>query len=202
MAESSKHIVGEIYSEVLFELAEEAGRVETVLEDLGCVAEVLTNEPEFASILSSHAIKGDEKAQIARRVFGGKIADLTMNFLSVLARRNRMAFLTGISSKYEMLVDVYRQRTFVEVTMAREPEEEEIVKLKSDLSKAINGEVKLAVQVDPEIIGGIIIKKGDKVIDNSVKRALESAVKSVMARAKRGGGISSKKSSKRSEQDK
>ena len=202
MAESSKQIVGEIYSEVLFELAEESGGVETVLEDLGCVAEVLTNEPEFASILSSHAIKGDEKSRIVRRVFGGKVADLTLNFLSVLARRNRMAFLTGISSKYEMLVDICRQRTFVEVTMASQPEEEEIVKLKSDLSKAINGEVKLAVQVDPEIIGGIIIRKGDKVIDNSVKKALESAVRSVMAGAKRGGGISSKENSKQSEQDK
>jgi F-type H+-transporting ATPase subunit delta len=86
--------------------------------------------------------------------------------------------------------------------MAREPEEEEIIKLKSDLSKAINGEVKLAVQVDPEIIGGIIIKKGDKVIDNSVKKALESSVKSVMSRAKGGGEISSKENSTESEQDK
>jgi F-type H+-transporting ATPase subunit delta len=201
MAESAKHIVGEIYSEVLFELAEEAGRVETVLEDLESVADILTNEPEFASILSSHAIKGDEKAQIIRRVFGGKVADLTLNFLSVLARRGRMAFLSRISDKYELLVDVYRQRTLIEVTVAKEPEEEEIVKLKADLSKAINGEVKLSVQVDPDIIGGIIIKKGDKVIDNSVKKSLEGSVKSVMTRAKQGGRFS-KDDNAGSEQDK
>ena len=130
MGESSKHIIGEIYSEVLFELAEEAGRVETVMEDLACVAEVLKNEPEFAAILSSYAIKGDEKSQIIRRMFGGKVADLTLNFLSVLARRGRVGFLSRISDKYEMLVDVYRNRSLVEVTVAKQPNEEEITRIK------------------------------------------------------------------------
>ena len=185
MADSIRHIVREVYSEVLFELAEESGTVEDVMQDLSRVAELLRNESEFVAVLASYTIKPQEKAQIVRRVFGGKVQPLTVDFLSVLARRNRINFLTGICDRYETLVDVYHQRRLVEVKVSHKLGEDELKKLKAGLSEAIKSEVKLSVEVDPEMIGGIVIKKDDKVIDNSIRRALAEAVKSVVDKSRK-----------------
>lgn len=179
MSESVRQIVREVYSEVLFELAEQAGSIDSVTEDLAHVREALKTEPEFATILISPGIKPSEKAQIMRRVFEGKVEGLTLDFMSVLARRNRIGFLGSISDKYEMLVDVHRGRVLVEITLAKAPDDKQMKKLKADLREAINKEVKLSVVVEPAIIGGIIIKKDDAVIDNSVKTALQRAVATV-----------------------
>jgi F-type H+-transporting ATPase subunit delta len=184
MSESLKHVIREIYSEVMFELAEEADLVEQVMADLAQVQKVLSAEPDFAALLKLQTIKGTEKSKIIRRVFGGRVNELTLDFLSVLARRSRMNFLTSISDKYEALVDVYQQRCLVEVTMAGAPDDEMVQKLKADIGKVINSRVKLSVHVDPMIIGGVVIKKGDRVIDNSIRTILKRAVDTVMERSK------------------
>jgi F-type H+-transporting ATPase subunit delta len=180
VSESARQIVREVYSEVLFELAEQAECIDSVMEDMVRVANVLNGEPEFATILTSPGIKGDEKAQIIRRVFEGKVEALTLDFISVLARRDRIGFLGSISDNYEIIMDVRRQRSLVEVVVAHELDDEQIGELKADLAEAINKEVKLSVMVEPEIIGGIIIKKDDLVIDNSVKTTLQRGMAAIM----------------------
>jgi len=82
-----KHIIREVYSEVLFELAEETGTAEDVLADIEAVSEVFRREPAFAMLLNSESIKPAEKSEIIKRIFKGKVSDLTLHFLSVLARR-------------------------------------------------------------------------------------------------------------------
>ncbi len=71
--ESTRHIVREVYSEVLFELAEQMGCVDAITEDLSRVQEVFKARLEFTAILTSPGIKGGEKVQIFRRVFDGKV---------------------------------------------------------------------------------------------------------------------------------
>ena len=185
MSESERQLVREIYSDVLFELAENSGSLEPVLEDLKAVRALFRQEPEFATLLVSHAIKGEEKAQIIRRVFGGRISELAVSFLSVLARRGRMGFLDGIEDRYQLLIDAYRNRVLVEVTLASEPDDEHLDRLRHDLAEAISSEVKLKVRIEPGIIGGIIIKKGESVIDHSLKSVMEKAVKAVADRQKK-----------------
>jgi F-type H+-transporting ATPase subunit delta len=179
VSESTRQIVREVYSEVLFELAEQADCVDSVWDDLECVRKVLRAEPQFMEILTSPRTSGTDRAQIVRRVFEGKVENLTLDFLSVLARRGRMGFIEPISDRYEMLVDTHRGRVLVEVTVAKVLDNEQSVALRDDLTDAIKREVKLSVNVDPAIIGGIIIKKNDTVIDNSVKTALKRAVANI-----------------------
>ena len=73
MAQNARHIIHEIYSDVMFELAEEAGLVEQVMDDLEAVAEVLKDEPEFLSLLTIGQVKEDEKVKMVRRVFKGRV---------------------------------------------------------------------------------------------------------------------------------
>ena len=184
MSESVRHVVREIYCEVLFELAEEAGVVDSVMDDLDSVESVLTADPEFTALMTSPSIKGEEKARVTRKIFGGKVNDLTLDFLSVLAKRNRMRNLFDISLKYESLLDKHYKRHPVEVTLAHKPDDKQVEKLKNTIAEAIGAKVKLSVEVEPSIIGGIIIRKGGKVIDNSVATRLKRAVAAIIEKSR------------------
>ena len=188
MARNAKHIVHEIYSDVMFELAQEAGLVDQVTDDLEAISGVLQDEPDFLSLLTLSEIKPDEKAQIVRRVFKDRINDLTLDFLCVLAKRNRMNFLHGIGQRYQTLSDEHKHLYRVEVTLAKQPTDAELEKLKVDIRDAMNAEIKLSVTVDPEIVGGIVIRKGDLMIDNSVQTILDRTVNAVMERSKQNTG--------------
>ncbi|MHC5082398.1 MAG: ATP synthase F1 subunit delta [Planctomycetota bacterium] len=184
MGGTARHIIHEIYSDVMFELAEESGRVEAVMDDLEAVSKVLHDEPEFLSLLTLGHVKEDEKAKMIRRVFKGKIDSLTLDFLCVLAKRNRMNFVHGIGDRYQDLLDEKKNISRVVVTLAKEPDEAQIEKIRADIKDAISAEVKLSVTVDPEIIGGIVIKKGDLMVDNSVRSILNRTVNAIMEKSK------------------
>lgn len=184
MSESVKHVVREIYCEVLFELAEEAGVIDSVMDDLASVEDILRADPEFTAIMVSPTINGDEKAKVVRRVFTGKVNDLLLDFLSVLAKRNRMSSLFDISLKYESLVDKHHHRHQVEVTLAHKPDQQQIKKIEAAIGDAIGGQVKLNIEVDSSIVGGIVLQKDGKVIDNSVSTRLKRAVSVVVEKTR------------------
>jgi len=184
MARNAKHIVHEIYSDVMFELAQEAGLIDQVTDDLEAISGILQDEPEFLLLLMLSEVKPNEKAQIVRRVFTDRINSLTLDFLCVLAKRNRINFLHGIGERYQVLSDEHKHLYRIEVTLAKAPDDTELEKLRSDIRDAINAEVKLSVTVDPEIIGGIVIRKGDLMIDNSVRTILDRTVNAVVDRSK------------------
>ncbi|MHC4882619.1 MAG: ATP synthase F1 subunit delta [Planctomycetota bacterium] len=184
MARNARHLIHEIYSDVMFELAEDAGLVEQVMDDLDAVAEVMKEEPEFLSLLTLGQVKEDEKTKMVRRVFKGRVNDLTLDFLCVLAKRNRMNFLHGIGDRYQVLMDERKNLHRIEVTLAKEPTDEQAEKIKADIRDALNAEIKLSVNIDPEILGGIIIKKGDLMVDNSVRTILSRTVDAIMIRSK------------------
>ena len=184
MSRNAKHIVHEIYSDVMFELAQEAGLIDQVTDDLEAISGVLQDEPEFLSLLTLSEVKPNEKAQIVRRVFKDRINSLTLDFLCVLAKRNRMSFLHGIGLRYQVLSDEHKHLYRIEVTLAKQPTDAELEKLKADIRDAMNAEIKLSVTVDPDIVGGIVIRKGDLMIDNSVRTILDRTVNAVVDRSK------------------
>lgn len=184
MANGSRHLIPEIYSDVLFQLAEEGGQVGQVLEDLAKVSDLLRDEHEFQSLLISGRLKDVERADILRRVFTGRVSDLTLDFLCVLSRRNRLGFITGIMDRYEILADSLKNCRLVEITLASQMADVQLEQLRQQIKDAIGAEVKLRVQVDPEILGGIVIRQGDLMIDHSVKTILDRTVEAVLDRSK------------------
>ena len=184
MGHNARHIIHEIYSDVMFELANEAKLTEQVMDDLEAVSDVLKDEPDFLSLLTLGYVKDEDKTAMIRRVFAGRVNELTLDFLCVLARRNRMNFVHGIGDRYQVLMDEKKNLHRIEITLAKELADAELEKIKVDIADAIRGEIKLSVHIDPEIIGGIVIKKGDLVVDNSVKTILTRTMDAVMERSK------------------
>jgi F-type H+-transporting ATPase subunit delta len=184
MVSSSRHIVHEIYGDVLFQLAKEAGQVEQVQEDLTAVAGLSQNEPDLIKLLASHKLKATEKTAVVQRVFSGRTSGLMIDFLCVLARRNRIEFLTGISDRYEVLADSLKNCHQIEVTLANPFSDEQLERLRQQIKDALGCEIKLDVSINPEILGGVILRKGDIMIDNSVRNILNRAVHIIMNRSK------------------
>jgi len=183
MGESGKHTIREVYSQVLFELAEEGKKVDQVVNELTGIRKAMHSNPEFAALVTAAGIDGNEKAEIMRRIFKDRVSDLTLDFVCVLARHNRLGSLGEITGKYEKLVDAYRGRHLVEVTLASEPDQQQKASLEKDLEKVMQTQVKMQVKVDPKIIGGIIINRNGKVIDNSLRTVLKRAVDAIFEKS-------------------
>jgi F-type H+-transporting ATPase subunit delta len=105
----------------------------------------------------------------------------------VVIRHGRARLLTDIIGRYGELWDAYHGYYHVKVTVPRALEDGQAKELSDDIAAAMNsplGRVKLQVAVDPDIIGGVIIRCGDKVIDNSIRNRIDVAVKTVMTQIK------------------
>ena len=177
----------EIYAQSLFELAERQQSVDTVKSDLDILSGVIGQEKDFIKLLDSPYFSTDYKEQLVRRLLSQVVTSLTMNFLMVVIRHGRARFLSDIIVRYGELWDAYHGYYHVKVTVPRALEDGQVKELSDDIAAAMNSNVKLEVAIEPEIIGGAIIRCGDKVIDNSIRNRIDVAVKTVISRIKNRG---------------
>jgi len=178
--------LAEVYSQALLGLARECDAVETVKEDLDAIAEVTEKDADFIAVMVSPYFSEQYKQELTLKVFGGRLNELTMNFLKIVIEHERMAFLTRIIDRFSELWDVLHGRAFVRITVAQAIDENEIRKLAEDIAVSMKRPADIEMVVNPEIIGGAVINYGDKVIDNSIKGRLIRAVAAVTSREKRG----------------
>jgi F-type H+-transporting ATPase subunit delta len=176
--------IGQLYAAALFELARESQMVDAVRDDLSALTQVAKTEREFLEINVSPYFSQESKGQLLQTLFAGHVAGLTMDFLQVVSKHNRMAYLPQIADEYERLRDAYVGCSLVEATFAKEMSEPEIARFIEEIKAAFQSEVKLTVRVDPSIIGGVILRRGDMIVDNTVKRELLDAVKAIISRQK------------------
>jgi len=176
--------IGQLYAAAFFELARDSQQVETVRDDMSKLAQVVAGEQEFLTMSMSPYFSRETKGQLLQTVFAGHIAGLTMDFLQVVNKHNRMAYLPLIVEEYEKLRDTYVGCNRIEVTFAKEMGESALAKFTEEIKAALKSEVKLTVRVDPSIIGGVILRRDDMIVDNTVKRELLDAVKAITSRRK------------------
>lgn len=162
------------YAKSLMDLATEASSLDVVKDDMKAIAQVCAENHDFLLFLKSPVIKTDKKIEILKNLFDGKVSKLSLSFLNLITSKNREAFIPEIAKAFE---EQYKQRKNIftaVVTSARGLDA--VTKQKvTDLVKAqMNGEVELIEKVDPNTIGGFILKIGDKQIDKSVARQLNS----------------------------
>lgn len=174
--------IGQLYAAAFFELARESKVVDAVREDLSALTAMANTEKEFLAINVSPYFSQESKAQLLQTLFAGRVAGLTMDFLQVVNKHNRMAYLPLIADEYEKLRDAYVGCSLVEATFAKEMSEPEIARFTEEIKTAFQSEVKLIVRIDPSIIGGVILRRGDRIVDNTVRRELLDAVKAITSR--------------------
>ncbi len=152
-----------------------AQAAEAAVTELSAVAaDVCDRHPRFAAVLASGLIPAEEKVQIIERTFSGKVAPIVFDFLRVLARHDRLGSLRDIARAAREEYDQLLGRVRVEVSTATELTSELAAKIKDQLRDMLGGEPVLVPKLNPELIGGVVLRVGDAVYDGSVAAQLNT----------------------------
>ena len=175
-----KNNISHEYAEALFLLSCEEKSEEKYLFDLRAVKEILDSEPDYIELLRSPAISKDEKLTLIENSFSGRINEHIVSFLKLMCENNRIDELYPCFDVYEKLYNEVKRVIVANVTSAVTLNEDEKAKIIARLEKKFGYKVELVCQVDEKIIGGIIIKTEDTIIDGSLKRKMRD-VKEVIS---------------------
>nr|WP_210425540.1 MULTISPECIES: F0F1 ATP synthase subunit delta [unclassified Novosphingobium] len=163
------------YASALYELANEQGLAAAVEGDLERLADALRESADFAALIRNPKVGREEAARAIAAV--GQllgITPLTANFLGVLAGNRRLAALPDVARAYAAIAAAARNEVTAQVTSAHPLDDAQVAALAEKLAARAGKSVKLKTAVDPEILGGLVVKIGSQMIDSSIRTRLNS----------------------------
>ncbi len=165
-------IVARSYAEALFTLGEKHGRHESFAAGMQTIDALLATDRRVRQFLETPKIDAGVKKNALREALGGRIDPLLLNFLLLIVDKRRQRLLGGIAGEYRLLLDEKLGRLNVDVTLAHAPADDALRDIAAQLSRILSREVIPHVRVDGEILGGIVVRYHDRVIDGSLRRRL------------------------------
>jgi F-type H+-transporting ATPase subunit delta len=162
------------YAAAFFALAQEQSQVDRIEKDLDTVRALLASGGDFTAFIRNTTLRRADQAKalvaIAQHL---KVSSLSEKLLGTLAEKRRLAALPEIVAAVQALISAHKGEITAEVTAAQALDQEQIGEIAANLKKALGKDVKVGLSIDPSIMGGLIIKVGSKLIDNSVRTKLE-----------------------------
>ena len=165
--------IARVYATALLDVGKSNNVLDQLHEELGFVSTLLSEEQDFKSYLTSPSFSKDAKKEFINRVFSGNLSEYTVNFINVLIENGRQVDIPDINNTFSELIDELNNRMKVEVISVIELDDATIDHIKSALKEKFGKDIILEVTVDESILGGIIIKAGDLVIDGSLAENLK-----------------------------
>jgi F-type H+-transporting ATPase subunit delta len=161
------------YASALFDLARDQRQIDAVGRSLDALSQALLDSREFAELIASPLVSRED----AGKAFAALAPQLTLdpvtaNFLGVLARNGRKRELRNIVRAFRRLAAEHRGETIAEVVTAHPLKDDQVAALKAQLRARAGRDVNLEAQVDPTILGGIVVKLGSQRIDASIRTKL------------------------------
>ena len=164
--------IAQVYARSLFEVAKEQDKLDDVREQLGQFAEALDSNRELSIFFFSPYFSTAEKEDGLDRVVSD--ADpAVLNFLKLLIEKHRMPALFRIRANYDALWEEENKLLPVQITSAVELDKQIVTQLGDRIAEQTDRKVDISADVDPDIIGGIVVRVGNSVLDASVRNRLE-----------------------------
>ncbi len=160
------------YAKSLIDLAIETKQLETVRKDMQLIKDVCLSNGDFVNLLESPIVKTDKKMAIFKTIFDGKISVTTQAFLNIIAVKKREGYIDDIANAFDDLYKLHLKITTVKVESATKLDETMKKQILQVVKSKITGEIELIEIINPELIGGFILKINDTQIDQSVRRKL------------------------------
>ena len=170
--------IAEVYARALFEAAKENDVLDRVHDELGEVADALEENDELKSFFFSPSFSAEEKKDAVDKVVSGA-DERTVNFLKLLAERHRLPVLFRIRRDFDELWADERKLLSVSVTSAVELDDKLVKDIGKRIEEQTGRDVELSSQVDPYVLGGLVVRVGNMVLDASIRNRLEKLRKQV-----------------------
>mgnify|MGYP000872892760 FL=1 len=166
-------VVSKTYSEAIFEVALEEGRLEAIQSEFALIESTLKAYPDFYEILKTPKININEKKQVIEETFGSQVSQTLLNFLKIIIDKNRGTDILNIKSDFDARVNEHRGIVKATVESVVPLSDDQLEKLTERLIALTGKKVEVETRITPELLGGMVIQIGDRIIDGSVKFKLE-----------------------------
>ena len=171
-------LVSKTYGEALFDLALEDGTLTTIIEEVNIVKEAIAENPDLLKLLSHPKINKEEKLSVIENIFKGRVSDSLVGFLVIIVQKDRYDDLDGIFEYFIAKVREYKNIGVASVTSAVELTEEQKKQVEQKLLQTTKyTQFELSFYVDKNLIGGLVIRIGDRVVDSSIRTKLQMLAK-------------------------
>ncbi len=162
------------YAQALLELANEAQQTSQIASELSDLASLVAGNATFQAYLADPSLGQEARLATLKRVLAGQISPLTMKFVGVLNEKSRLKLIGEIALAFKQLFDVQQNKVDVEVTVARALPADQLAIVQQKISTALAKNAVVTQKVDESIIGGLVLKVQDRLIDASVKYQLQA----------------------------
>jgi F-type H+-transporting ATPase subunit delta len=183
-ADVGKQHVASVYAEALLKASEQAGQTDALLAEFDAfLGEVLDVFPDLESILSSRLVMHEEKEGLLDRAMGSQASPMFLSFLKVVSRHQRLDLLRAIRRQAHQRLSKIRGRVPVQLATATPIDEAFAERIARSLAPLAGGSPELERVVDAKLIGGIVVRVGDKVYDASIANQLRKLRQQLMERS-------------------
>ena len=169
------------YASGVFELAKAEGQLERVEDELFTIAQAMEGSAELRSALTDPQLPLERKQAIVDDLVSGRASSLTVGLVQFIVGQNRASELPAIARSFVEQAAASRRREVAEIRSAVALDDETVERLAAALGRATGKKVEPRVIVDPSVIGGLVARVGDTVIDGSISRKVESLRQRIQA---------------------
>jgi F-type H+-transporting ATPase subunit delta len=164
--------VAKIYSQALFELGDEKRSLREIKKELNEFVDFINTYTDLKKILFHPRVLAEDKKNIIKRIFSSDISTTVLNFLNILIDKRREKYIELIVREFNKMVNIREGILEVELVSAIDVPDDLKERLRDKLKGFLNKEIIFKDRLEPSIIGGLILKIGDQVIDGSIRHSL------------------------------
>jgi F-type H+-transporting ATPase subunit delta len=166
--------LAQTYAQAIYEIAADKGMLDEVQAQLEAVEATVGGHAELNALLYHPLVPPQAKKETVIKIFTGELADFVSNFLLLLIDKRRETLLAAIIGEYIKIANQTRNIAVAEVTTAKPLTDSQRDALAAKLSKVTGSKIILKLHVDEQILGGVVVKIGERLIDGSIVRQLKS----------------------------
>jgi F-type H+-transporting ATPase subunit delta len=165
--------IATVYARSLFEAAQDADRLGAVRDQLGEIADAIEGDRDLQVFFFSPSLSSEEKKEGLHKAIEGA-DDLLENFLELLVENHRMPAVFKIRREFDALWDKENRLLPVQIVSAVELDDKTVKQIGDQIAEQTGQKVELSAEVDPDVLGGLVVRVGNTVLDASVRRRLET----------------------------
>ncbi|MCD7724489.1 MAG: F0F1 ATP synthase subunit delta [Clostridiales bacterium] len=174
-------LISKTYGDALFELAVEENKIDVLLEEIEQLQDILDQNADFGRLMNHPKILKEEKVQVAKNVFEGRISKELLGFLTIIISKDRYKEIDQILAYFVSEVKKYKGIGVATVTTAVSLREEQRKRIEQRLLDTTEYQsMEMHYKLDPSLIGGMVIRIGDRVVDSSISTKLSELQKELL----------------------